>query len=642
MKIKCDINQNLNNLLKQEDTDRDNKITVEDNGPKRFVLQSVDGSKFEICGTYFLSNLLQELVLQKEKGADIAELDSDYIFESPVQRISRLIKDVYWDGLTRTIDEEGLKNIIVDTKTGTTDISLREKESFIYVPYYDSTAYDYYQRIAKKFSDIKISVIKLPEKITPEYVREIKNKPGILSLALRKNKKGKISSVPFVVPGGRFNEMYGWDSYFESLGLINDGKVELARAMADNFVYELKHYGKILNANRSYYLTRSQPPFLTSLVIEVYKKLPKSKSSRSWLAVCLKACIDEYYNVWIGKDRITNTGLSRYYGNCIGIPVETEPGHFDIVLKPFAEKAGLPLEVFKKKYNDNEINVPELDEYFTHDQSVRESGHDTSYRLEGIAADLVTVDLNSLLYKYETDIAKIIRSEFNNRFEGEKSSDWLAKARKRKYLCTKYLWNEKDGIFYDYNFVKKKQTGFVSATAFYPMWAKMASVKQANSLVENLLPILEEAGGIASSSKESRGKITEERPQRQWDYPNGWAPHQMMIWQGLKSYGYNKIAERLAYKWLYTILRNAVDYNGTIPEKYDVVSRTHKVFAEYGNVGTKFSYLTKEGFGWMNASFQVGLNFLSKESINKLNQLIPPEWIFKRTQVYRQIKNSLK
>ncbi|MFA3783268.1 alpha,alpha-trehalase [Melioribacteraceae bacterium 4301-Me] len=628
MIIKCNINKTLSALLKQEDTDGDNKITIEDRGPKKFLLKTTEGRYLEICGTYYLSNLLQELMIQKESGAEIAQLNPDFIFEQPVDRISRLIKNFYWDGLTRTIDEKGLKKIIVDTKAAS-------NEFFIYVPHNDTIAFNYYKKIVKKFTDTKISVIKLPPKITAEYARQIKTKPGILSLAFknsplrgRKEKLGKISGAPFVVPGGRFNEMYGWDSYFEVLGLINDGKLELARSMADNLIYELKHYGKILNANRSYYLTRSQPPFLTSLIKEVYDNLPKNKKNHDWLAECLEACIYEYKNIWMGKDRLTSTGLSRYYGNNIGIPPETEPTHFDAVLKPFAEKYNLSLQDFKKKYSENEIVVPKLDEYFIHDQAVRESGHDTSYRLDGIAADVVTVDLNSLLYKYEIDIAEIIKSEFDDNFLGESSSEWLSKARKRKILSTKYLWNERDGIFYDYNFVKKKQTGYVSATAFYPMWAGMATKVQVKKLITFALPLLEESGGVAASSKKSRGKITEERPQRQWDYPNGWPPHQILIWYGLKNYGYNKIAERLAYKWLYTILRNAVDYNGTIPEKYDVVSRSHKVFAEYGNVGTEFSYLTKEGFGWMNASFQIGLNFISEELRGKLNRLIPPEWIF--------------
>src|SRR4030067_3172413 len=100
----------------------------------------------------------------------------------------------------------------------------------------------------------------------------------------------------------------------------------------------------------------------------------------------------------------------------------------------------------------------------------------------------------------------------------------------------------------------------------------------------------------------------------------------MLIWQALKNYGMDVVTERLAYRWLFTITLNATQYNGTIPEKFDVVNRTHEVFAEYGNVGTKFSYITREGFGWTNASYQVGLTYLSRELKEKLNSLIPPEW----------------
>lgn len=102
----------------------------------------------------------------------------------------------------------------------------------------------------------------------------------------------------------------------------------------------------------------------------------------------------------------------------------------------------------------------------------------------------------------------------------------------------------------------------------------------------------------------------------------------MLIWEGMRNYGFDDIAQRLAYRWLYTITRNAVDYNGTIPEKLDVVKRSHQVFAEYGNVGTKFSYITREGFGWMNASYQVGLGILPKDLLDSLDRLIPPEWVF--------------
>jgi alpha,alpha-trehalase len=98
----------------------------------------------------------------------------------------------------------------------------------------------------------------------------------------------------------------------------------------------------------------------------------------------------------------------------------------------------------------------------------------------------------------------------------------------------------------------------------------------------------------------------------------------MLAWQGLENYGLEKEKNRLIYKWLYMITKNAMDYNGTIPEKYNVVTRSHKVFSEYGNVGTKFSYITKEGFGWMNASYQLGLKKLSSETKSKLMNLEDP------------------
>jgi alpha,alpha-trehalase len=136
-------------------------------------------------------------------------------------------------------------------------------------------------------------------------------------------------------------------------------------------------------------------------------------------------------------------------------------------------------------------------------------------------------------------------------------------------------------------------------------------------------------GGIVGSTEESRGPISEDRPQTQWDYPFGWSPQQMLTWIGLKNYGYTKLARELVYKWLYTITVNAYNYNGTIAEKYDVVSRSSQVFAEYGNVGTKYSYITRQGFGWTNASYVVGLTFLAKKLIADLDRLIPPEWVFR-------------
>ena len=617
MILEVNIETCLNQLLAQEDTDQDKKITIEDKGPKAFNLVSVSGETYTVAGTYHLSNLLQELVIAKNKGLEIASLNTEVIEERPVERVSKMIKNYYWNGLTRTMDEKGIVSLIHDTKNE----SLASDKLRIYVPFNDLFAYHYYKGLEAK---LPIETFKLPEAITPAFVKSINNQPGILSLKLE-SAGDKTIGVPFVVPGGRFNEMYGWDSYFESIGLLIDGKVDLAKGMADNFQYEIEHYGKILNANRSYYLTRTQPPFYSSLIREVFE-LTKDKT---WLQNHLKTAIKEYETVWMvqGK-RLTENGLNRYLAEGLGFPPECEVGHFDSILKPYADKADMSIRDYEKAYAEGQIVNKELDAYFVHDRTVRESGHDTSYRIEKICADLNVVELNAMLYKYETDFEEVIKHEFNGLFEGYTPSYWEEKSKARRTAVDKYLWNEEEGLYFDYNVKTKSQSPFIAATTLTPLWAKLCSEEQAEKLIHKAIPMLKERGGIAGSTKRSRGEISENRPQRQWDYPNGWAPHQMMIWKGLFNYGYINEAQELIYRWLFMITRNAVDYNGTIPEKYDVVEATHKVFAEYGNVGTDFEYITQEGFGWMNASYQYGLSLLHNSYREKLNNLMPPEALF--------------
>ena len=616
------IRETLKNLLIQEDTDGDKKITIEDKGPKKFVITSTSGERYPIKGTYYLSNLLQELVRGKNKGLSILELDISKIKELPVERISRSIKEYYWPGLTRTMDEKGIEALLSDTKND----SLTDDILKIYIPFEDFIALQYYQQIEKT---LPIEAIQLPKIITPEFVKSINTKPGILALKLTKE-NDNIQGVPFVVPGGRFNEMYGWDSYFESIGLIIDGKVALAKAMADNFQYEVEHYGKILNANRSYYLTRTQPPFYTSLIREIYEVT----QDKEWLKSHLKTAIKEYETVWMveGK-RLTKNGLNRFLADGLGMPPECEEGHFDAIIKPVAKALNISIKSYIDGYQNGEIKNTALDIYFLNDRSVRESGHDTSYRIDGNCSELNLVDLNAFLYKYETDFKEIIASEFDNSFSCNNrnytSNFWNEKAKKRKQLSNTYLWDEEKGMYFDYNIKTASNSTFVSATTLTPLWAKMASKEQAEKLVKTALPLLKMEGGIAGSTQESAGEISTKRPQRQWDFPNGWAPHQMLIWKGLLHYKYKEEAQELIYRWLYMITKNAVDYNGTIPEKYNVVSATHKVFAEYGNVGTDFKYITEEGFGWMNASYQYGLTLLNVKYKQHLNKLTTPNKLFK-------------
>ncbi|QMU64284.1 MAG: trehalase [Flavobacteriaceae bacterium] len=620
MIFEFDIEQTLERLLEQEDTDGDKKITVEDKGPKSFTVFYNEKS-YKIKGTYHLSNLLQELVIQKLEGKAIAKIPLKKIEELPTDRISRMIKEYYWNGLTRTMDKSGIKRLTSDTKNK----SLTSDVLPVYVPFKDDIAYKYYTDLEKT---LPIKTIRLPENITPEYVKSINKSPGILSLRLEQKEK-EVVGIPFVVPGGRFNEMYGWDSYFEAVGLMVDGKVTLAKSMADHFQYQIEHYGKILNANRSYYLTRTQPPFYSSLIREVYE-VTKNKN---WLKSHLETAIKAYETIWMvdGK-RKTENGLNRYLAEGIGIPPETEEGHFDAIIEPFANKKGLTITEYIEAYDNGSIQNPLLDLYFLHDRSVRESGHDTSYRLDGNCADLNLVDLNCMLYKYETDFAELIQNEFDDLFAmGDQTltgNYWMKKAKIRRELVDQYLWNAIKGMYFDYDTKLQKRSDFIAATTLLPLWCKLASKEQATQLVKNAIPQLLQQGGIAGSTQKSIGEISEKRPQRQWDYPNGWAPHQMMIWKGLLNYEYENLAQELIYRWLYMITRNAVDYNGTIPEKYDVVAATHKVFAEYGNVGTDFSYITREGFGWMNASYQYGLSLLQKEYRSLLDKLEHPDHVF--------------
>jgi alpha,alpha-trehalase len=627
-KFKGNIKETLTRLLTQEDTDGDKKITIEDQGPKSLDILLEDGTPYSIQGTYYLSNFLQELALEKALNKSEADIPLSKIEEAPTQRISRMIRDYFWDDLTRTIDNEGIAAILQDEKAS-------DSVQRIYVPATDAIGITYFEALKSQFP--KLEVVKLPTDFSPDYVKSINKTPGILVLAIH-NQKG----VPFVVPGGRFNEMYGWDSYFEGVGLLLDGRIDLAKGMVDNFCYQIEHYGKILNANRSYYLTRTQPPFLTSFLREVFEADPSI--GKEWLTKVLSTAILEYETVWmVAGQRLTENGLNRYYAQGIGIPPETEDGHFEDVLNSYAIKHELNVEEFTESYQSGAIQEPELDMYFTHDRSLRESGHDTSWRLDNRCAHLNVVDLNSLLYKYETDVAYLIETYFEGNFQNSTNDDWTEKAERRKGLMNTYLWKKEAGQWFDYNF--KEQSGaevyaeqsrsakaepldFESASNYFPLWAGLCDPDQALKMVVNLFSQLKEKGGIAGSSKAMHAKVPEGAAQRQWDYPNGWAPHQMMIWRGLLDYGFEREAQELVYRWLWMITRNAVDYNGTIPEKYDVVACTHKVYAEYGNVGTEFDYISTSGFGWMNASYQYGLSILNAELCNKLDQLIDPDTMF--------------
>ncbi|KAL5035729.1 alpha,alpha-trehalase nth1 [Batrachochytrium dendrobatidis] len=722
-----DVEKTKQAILAQEDTDGDCQITIYDTGPKSFIVGTADSGgfhKFEIRGTYALSNLLQELALASEYGRKTIVLNEARINENPVDRMSRLIKYHFWDGLTRRIDADGLEKICADPKNRGQD-----QRSRIYVPFHDAFALEYYNTIAKERLHLGLDVVQLPEIISPEYVKSLDTSPGILSLSLRKQVDSATGEVvvrgaPFVVPGGRFNEMYGWDSYFEALGLAEDDRIELARGMIENFHYELEHYGKILNANRSYYLTRSQPPFLTDMTIQVYNKLVtkgtwEPKTLHAWMIQSIKAAIKELLGVWMVSPRLdATTGLYRYYTEGVGMPPETESSHFDHIIRPFADRRNLSIEEYTTLYNNLEISEPELDQYFVHDRAVRESGHDTTYRFEKRCANLATVDLASLIYKYQKDIGVLIDTHCKSviafrvrkgkddtnlkKFlkwreailshgvtgcigdNGHWDSSWakglaimgedlfqesvistntipdtkhedllvidyeetdaspdffIVKLPARIFTemashtqtkITKYLWSPTDKMFFDWDCELHEQSVYETVTCLWTLWAGCATPQQAEVMVPTVLSKFEAVGGLVSGTEESRGTISLDRPNRQWDFPFGWAPHQIMAWAGLKQYGYSIDARRICYRWLYVLTKSFVDFNGVVSEKLDVVNMTHKIDVEYGNVGADFQFVVREGFGWMNASYQVGLTYLNESMRRALGALTPPDQLFRK------------
>ncbi|KAI0152928.1 glycoside hydrolase family 37 protein [Xylariaceae sp. FL1272] len=640
-----DVDHTIESLQAQEDTDNNMQITIEDAGPKVLSLRTAASGghhRFDIRGTYMLSNLLQELSLAKEYGRQRIILDIGRLNENPVSRLSRLIKNQFWECLTRRIDASSIDIAARDAKDWTDNPRPR-----IYIPKGAPEQYEYYTALAQTRPELDLDVQWLPQVITPDVVRDLNYNPGpgLLAVAMERyidqdTGDQTLRGVPFVVPGGRFNELYGWDSYFESLGLLVNDKVHLAKSMVQNFCFCLKHYGKILNATRSYYLTRSQPPFLTDMALRVYEKIQHQPDAKYFLKEAIYAAIKEYYTVWMAEPRLDRkTGLSRYRPEGRGVPPETEASHFFHILEPYAKKHSMNYQEFVKAYNFGEVNEPDLDEYFLHDRAVRESGHDTSYRLERVCANLATIDLNSLIYKYEMDIARTIRSVFGDRLEipaewcagpmkpgqVETSAIWDRRWKRRRAAIHKYCWNEKKGMYFDYDTVKEEQCTYESCTTFWPLWAGVPDPEKAAKVVNNAVPKFEAYGGLVSGTEESRGQVGVDRPNRQWDYPYGWAPQQMLAWTGLYRYGYADLAQKLAYKWLFMMTKAFFDFNGVVVEKYDVTRPVdpHRVDAEYGNQGLDFRGVAKEGFGWANASYVYGLQFINTEMKRALGTLTP-------------------
>lgn len=419
---------------------------------------------------------------------------------------------------------------------------------------------------------------------------------------------------PYVVPGGFFNEMYGWDSYFIVLGLLADGRAALARDMVDNFLYEVEHYGGVLNANRTYYLTRSQPPFLGAMIralLDDGSAFGDKAEAQAWLAHAYPLALRDYATWTRPQHRAGATGLARYFDYGDG-PVlemrgaaylrnviawlrahpERDPGWLIAASEhpDAAEAARLKKEscdvVASSVCRDAWADGYRLRaDYYLGDRAMRESGFDVNFHFgpfAGATHHYAPVCLNSLLYAYANDLAEFAR--------------WLSKASDatrferaaaaRKTAIDRYLWNPQRGIYADYDFVAGKPAADAYVTMFYPLWAGAVSPTQAAAL-RGQLKSFEHKGGLAMS---------QERSGAQWDAPFGWAPVNWLAVAGLHRYGFDTDAHRVASAFAATIDR-ALAHDGTIREKYNMETGDAAVQISVGYADNVV------GFGWSNGVY---------------------------------------
>ncbi len=419
---------------------------------------------------------------------------------------------------------------------------------------------------------------------------------------------------PYVVPGGFFNEMYGWDSYFIVLGLVADHREALARDMVDNALYEVENYGGVLNANRTYYLSRSQPPFLSAMMVAVLDdpaSFPNADAKREWLAHAYPLAVRNY-ELWTrGQHLAGGTGLSRYFDFGHGPVLEMKDSDYYVGVIRWlrAHPAQDPGYLLKAPQHPDATQAAELktnscdvvaskvcegdwldgyrltSDYYLGDRAMRESGFDINFHFGpfgGSTHHYAGVGLNSLLYRYERDLHDFA-TQLGKTDDAER---WAKAADARRKSMDKYLWHADRGIYLDYDFTTGKPQTDPYLTVFYPLWAGAASPEQAKA-VRDKLHLFERRGGLMMSTRETGA---------QWDAPYGWAPTNWLAVKGLDNYGFHDDARRIACEFTGTIDRSLAS-DGTIREKYNMMK---------GNADVKVTagYTTNVvGFGWTNGVY---------------------------------------
>jgi alpha,alpha-trehalase len=376
----------------------------------------------------------------------------------------------------------------------------------------------------------------------------------------------------YVVPGGRFDEMYYWDSYFTMLGLHASGERALLRQMCDNFAFLIERYGHIPNGTRSYYLARSQPPFFALMV-----ELLAAEEGRGAYAR-YRAALQQEYDFWMeGGERL---GVGQAHRRVVRLAR-------DALLNRYWDDRATPREEsYREDLATASASPRPNEEVYRNLRAAAESGWDFSSRwfadgktLASIrTVELVPVDLNSVLYRLEQTLASAYDADSPARAE-----EFRARAAARRAAVQRYLWNPEAGAFTDYLWREGRPAAQLTAAAIAPLFFGLASEQQAEAVGSAVRAQLLKAHGLVTTANSSG---------EQWDAPNGWAPLQWMAIAGFERYGNDELAYTIAQRW---VKQNLAVFHATgkLVEKYDVTA------ADTSAAGGG-EYPLQDGFGWTN------------------------------------------
>lgn len=378
----------------------------------------------------------------------------------------------------------------------------------------------------------------------------------------------------YVVPGGRFAELYYWDSYFTMLGLAESGRPQLLRAVADNFAYLIDTYGHVPNGTRSYYLSRSQPPVF-AMMVELFEA-KGIKPALHYLPQLRKE-----YAYWMDGADDLRPGEARRH--CVRLDDGT-------VLNRYWDDRDSPREEsYLEDVTTARCCKRPAHEVYRDLRAGAASGWDFSSRWLAHEGDLssirttslLPVDLNSFLYKLETQLARL------NRACGDDDDAELFRARAaaRKTAIQTRLWDEHQGAFVDYDWQLDRRREALTAAAATPLYVRAATAGQAHRLSATMRARLLDDGGIGTSEI-SCGE--------QWDRPNGWAPLQWIAREGFRHYGDTALASEIGNRWLLTV-SSLYEREGKLVEKYQL---RHTAAGAVGGGGGE--YPLQDGFGWTN------------------------------------------